>query len=297
MENNKNYSAFCDENAQKNEDNYNQTIVFANQDNQDISEYEKLDSNNYKTDIFSNQDISSNKIQKQNIKFNTTQFSDSTSGNYRKKIKITYGKFIKYPEHDKTDAPKPINEFFIKNKELYNKIYQLFSEDIAHFISLRAIELKTAIIDYGQKRINDRINLDDNNKTIYELRYIDYNKFCKPHSKEFNKRNLRKKLGDLFIEFQDTDNDRFRDQNKEVIKYIIKNINEQLFAFDLIDLTFYELVKKFIDEKRLKNYLEKKDNELKKLYLKNNIINYERRIEAFNEIITTLCNNFEEYSE
>lgn len=70
MENNKNYSAFCDENAQKNEDNYNQTIVFANQDNQDISEYEKLDSNNYKTDIFSNQDISSNKIQKQNIKFN-----------------------------------------------------------------------------------------------------------------------------------------------------------------------------------------------------------------------------------
>ena len=48
----KTYYEFCDEDVKKNENDYNQTIVFANQDNQDISEYEKLDSNNYKTDIF-----------------------------------------------------------------------------------------------------------------------------------------------------------------------------------------------------------------------------------------------------
>ena len=284
------FQTFCDKKVSENENNFELTIDFINQDNQDAPD--ELSSNYYKNVIFSNQNINKNLGQK-HIRFETTQ--DTTiPGNYRKKRKTSYGKWKNYIEHDIIEAPNPINPFFIKNKELYSMTYQYFCEDVAHFISLRAIELKTVIVDYGQIRINEKISYDDNN-TKYQLRYIDYNKFCKPHSKEFNERYLDKKLEYLFIEFQDSNNGRCRDQNKKVIKYITNNRNKQLLANKLLDLNFYGLVDYFTN-KGLKKYLEEKDKELKELYLKNNIINYTKRIEAFNKIITTLCNNFKEYS-
>ena len=244
----------------------------------------------------SNNNQSQDSIGVRKNKFYTTRHSTVMPDIYRKRRKKHYGKWIKYPEQEKIeDIPIPINPFLNKNIELNNKVRRYFCKDPAHFISRRAIELKTYIIDFGQKAINKRISDYDNNKTKYLLRYIDYEKFCVPHSKEFNERYLVEKLENLFIEFQDSDYDICKGQNKKVIDYVKNNSNKLYFALDLLDLNFYEFVKWFADV-HLDKYLEDEDKELKELYLKNNINNYKKRIEAFNQIIRTLCNNFEEYS-
>ena len=180
-------------------------------------------------------------------------------------------------------------------KEIYDMTYQNFSENVANFISGMVIELKKVIVDYGQRRINKMILDDEIDNTKYELRFIDYYKFCVPHSKEFNERYLEKKLEYLFTEFQAPGYGTNRNQNKDVIKYIRDNYGKQLFANHFLDNNFYELVNEFV-KNGLNKYLETKNNEQKKSYIRNNIVNYGKRIDAFNQIITTLCNNFKEYS-
>jgi len=46
----------------------------------------------------------------------------------------------------------------------------------------------------------------------------------------------------------------------------------------------------------LDNYLENEAEDLRKVYIENNINDYEERIEAYKTIIRTLCENFKEYS-
>lgn len=283
------FQEFCDKKISEDETNYNKTEEISHHD-KDISDDDKL----Y---ITSNLTIIENEVQNQiQILFKTTQYSEEASGNYRKKKKNPNGKWLSYTENNNIEKyPKPTNPFFIDNIELYNMTYQLFHKEVAHFISRRVIELKMDIVDYGQRKINKNILNDNTSSKIYELRYIDYYDFCVPHSKEFNKRNLGKKLKELFIEFQDSNTGKYRDQNKKVIKYIEDNKYKQLPAYELLDLNFYELVKDFAKDV-LKNYLKKKDEEIRKAYRKKNIINYEKRIEAYNKIITILCNKFKEYS-
>ena len=283
------FQEFCDKKISEDETNYNKT--------EDISHHDKDISDDDKLYITSNLTIIENEVQNQiQTKFKTTQYSDKASGNYRKKKKNPNGKWLSYTENNNIEKyPKPTNPFFIDNIELYNTTHQYFDEKVANFISKRIIELKMDIVDYGQRKINKNILNDNTSSKIYELRYIDYYDFCVPHSKEFNKRNLGKKLKELFIEFQDSNTGKYRDQNKKIIKYIEDNKYKQLPAYELLDLNFYELVIDFAKDV-LKNYLKKKDEELRKAYRKKNIINYEKRIEAYNKIITILCNKFKEYS-
>ena len=284
------FQEFCDKNISEDENNYNKTDVISHY-NKDISDDDKLYIN-------SNLPITENEVQNQiQPLFKTTQYSDEVSGNYRKKKKNPNGKWLSYTENNNIEKyPKPTNPFFIDNIELYNMIYQYFDERVANFISRRYIELKKDIADYGQRKINKNILNDNTSSKIYELRYIDYYDFCVPHSKEFNKRNLGKKLEELFIEFQDSNTGKLRDQNKKIIKYIEDNKYKQLRAYELLELNFYELVKDFAKDE-LNNYLKKKEEELRKAYLKRNISNYEKRIEAYNKIIKILCNKFEDYSK
>ena len=281
---------FCDKKISEDENNYNKTDV--------ISHHDKNISDDDKLYITSNPTLIENKVQNPiHSLFKTTQYSDEASGNYRKKNQIPNGGWLSYPEHDNIEEfPRPTNPFFIDNIELYNNTYQYLDERVANFISRRYIELKKDIADYGQIKINKNILNDNTSSKIYELRYIDYYNFCVPHSKEFNKRNLGKKLEELFIEFQDSNTGKLRDQNKKIIKYIEDNKYKQLRAYELLDLNFYELVKDFAKDE-LNNYLKKKEEELRKAYLKRNINNYEKRIEAYNKIIKILCNKFEDYSK
>jgi len=293
MEKDKNYQKFCDEYPSENENNL-QTFIFINQDNPDIpDDDDKINRDGYDPNTNSNQIRSENKRHKPKILFTTTKYPTE---NYRKKNKTSYGKWENYQEHNNfNEYPKPINPFFIKNKEIYDMTYQNFSENVANFISGMVIELKKVIVDFGQRRINKMILDDEIDNTKYELRFIDYYKFCVPHSKEFNERYLEKKLEYLFTEFQAPGYGTNRDQNKDVIKYIRDNYGKQLFANHFLDNNFYELVNEFV-KNGLNKYLETKNNEQKKSYIRNNIVNYGKRIDAFNQIITTLCNNFKEYS-
>jgi hypothetical protein len=184
-----------------------------------------------------------------------------------------------------------INNKFIKNHGIGNDILTYFSDDSPKFLTHRAIDLKEAIVDYGQKIINESIKVEG--KFLY---YISYDDFCKKTEKNFTKPNYDKKLEALFIEYQDNKNIKFKDNNKNVIKYIRENKKYEQEANILLDLTFYQLCEVF-SEYYLENYLEKKRNEL--------ISSYESEtgetpsnelIQAYSNIIEILCKNFKDYS-
>ena len=184
-----------------------------------------------------------------------------------------------------------INNKFIKKHEIGNVILTYFSDDSPKFLTHRAIDLKEDIVDYGQKIINESIKVEG--KFLY---YISYDDFCKKTEKNFTEPNYGKKLEALFIEYQDNKNIKFKDNNKNVIKYIRENKKYEQEANILLDLTFYQLCEVF-SEYYLENYLEKKRNEL--------ISSYESEtgetpsnelIQAYSNIIEILCKNFKDYS-
>ena len=69
---------------------------------------------------------------------------------------MPYGKWIKYYyDNNKNHQEKEANikNIFIKNHpQICKDILTYFMDDVPKFLSLRAIELKTAIVDYGQKK-------------------------------------------------------------------------------------------------------------------------------------------------
>ena len=219
-------------------------------------------------------------------KINREYLRETTKGK-----KEPYGKWIiYYITNPKKKMPR-INNKFIKKHEIGNDILTYFSDDSPKFLTHRAIDLKEAIVDYGQKIINESIKVEG--KFLY---YISYDDFCKKTEKNFTKPNYGKKLEALFIEYQDNKNIKFKDNNKNVIKYIRENKKYEQEANMLLDLTFYQLCEVF-SEYYLENYLEKKRNEL--------ISSYESEtgktpsnelIQAYSNIIEILCENFKEYS-
>ena len=219
-------------------------------------------------------------------KINREYLRETTKGK-----KEPYGKWIiYYKTNPKIKMPR-INNKFIKNHGIGNDILTYFSDDSPKFLTHRAIDLKEDIVDYGQKIINESIKVEG--KFLY---YISYDDFCKKTEKNFTKPNYDKKLEALFIEYQDNKNIKFKDNNKNVIKYIRENKKYEQEANILLDLTFYQLCEVF-SEYYLENYLEKKRNEL--------ISSYESEtgetpsnelIQAYSNIIEILCKNFKDYS-
>lgn len=219
-------------------------------------------------------------------KINSEYLRETTKGK-----KEPYGIWITYYITNPKKKMPRINNKFIKKHEIGNDILTYFSDDSPKFLTHRAIDLKEAIVDYGQKIINESIKVEG--KFLY---YISYDDFCKKTEKNFTEPNYGKKLEALFIEYQDNKNIKFKDNNKNVIKYIRENKKYEQEANILLDLTFYQLCEVF-SEYYLENYLEKKRNEL--------ISSYESEtgetpsnelIQAYSNIIEILCKNFKDYS-
>lgn len=219
-------------------------------------------------------------------KINREYLRETTKGK-----KEPYGIWITYYITNPKKKMPRINNKFIKKHEIGNDILTYFSDDSPKFLTHRAIDLKEAIVDYGQKIINESIKVEG--KFLY---YISYDDFCKKTEKNFTEPNYGKKLEALFIEYQDNKNIKFKDNNKNVIKYIRENKKYEQEANILLDLTFYQLCEVF-SEYYLENYLEKKRNEL--------ISSYESEtgetpsnelIQAYSNIIEILCKNFKDYS-
>ena len=220
-------------------------------------------------------------------KINSEYLRETTKGK-----KEPYGTWITYYITNTKKKMPRINNKFIKKHEIGNDILTYFSDDSPKFLTHRAIDLKEAIVDYGQKIINESIKVEG--KFLY---YISYDDFCKKTEKNFTEPNYGKKLEALFIEYQDNKNIKFKDNNKNVIKYIRDNSKYEQEAKRILDLTFYQLCEVF-SKYYLEKYLEKKRNEL--------ISSYESEtgktpsnelIQAYSNIIEILCENFEEYSK
>lgn len=217
-----------------------------------------------------------------------------------KSRKRAYGKFIGYTKPQK-EIPNPINLFFQKHRDIYELVYTYFDDKVSHFTSQRAIESKTAFVDYALKKINCLIIEDGNGQ--WQLVGIDYKTFCTNLTKEFIDYYLDKKLEELFIIFQ-TQNEGDLDHNKKVINYIRSNGEKELFANEYLDKNFYELVEDF-NKACLNKYLNEKEGELYKAYTKYNIecekgkkiIDIDERINAYDTLMKTLCINFRDYSE
>ena len=210
---------------------------------------------------------------------------------YPKKRKL-YGKWI---SHDKfeLDINKCKNSLIKQYPELLEKISN-FSNNAPKFLSHVIMLVKNEVAIFGQKTINQSIINSEN----YQLNYLDYEKFIKVLTKEFNDRNMCKKLEELFIEFQAKNEGDLEDHNKMVIRYIRNNKTNELFANEYLDKTFYELFNLFI-EKRLDDYIKEKKDELD-LILKNQNNNLNKNLikdknESFIYIIKFICENYKEY--
>ena len=261
-----------------------------NKINDNVLQIEKNDDKNEKVKINIVIYILEDKRELTNIKkkkINREYLRETTKGK-----KEPYGIWITYNITNPKKKMPRINNKFIKKHEIGNDILTYFSDDSPKFLTHRAIDLKEDIVDYGQKIINESIKVEG--KFLY---YISYDDFCKKTEKNFTKPNYDKKLEALFIEYQDNKNIKFKDNNKNVIKYIRDNSKYEQEANMLLDLTFYQLCEVF-SEYYLEKYLEKKRNEL--------ISSYESEtgktpskelIQAYSNIIEILCENFEEYSK
>ena len=187
-----------------------------NKINDNVLQIEKNDDKNEKVIINIVIPILEDKRELTNIKkkkINREYLRETTKGK-----KEPYGKWITYHiTNHKIKRPR-INNKFIKNHGIGNDILTYFDDDSPKFLTHRAIDLKEDIVDYGQKIINESIKVEG--KFLY---YISYDDFCKKTEKNFTLPNYGKKLEALFIEYQDNKNIKFKDNNKNVIKYIREN--------------------------------------------------------------------------
>lgn len=210
---------------------------------------------------------------------------------YPKKRKL-FGQWISHDKF-KLDITKCKNSLIKQYPELLEKISN-FSNNAPKFLSHVIMQVKNEVAIFGQKTINQSIINSEN----YQLNYLDYEKFIKVLTKEFNDRNMCKKLEELFIEFQAKNEGDLEDHNKMVIRYIRNNKTNELFANEYLDKTFYELFNLFI-EKRLDDYIKEKKDELD-LILKNQNNNLNKNLikdknESFIYIIKFICENYKEY--
>ena len=211
-----------------------------------------------------------------------------------------YGKWLYY-EKKFTINKNTLKNIFIKNNYKIIDYALYFTDDIPKFISSKMKNIKNLIIQYGYNSIN--ISIKNKN---YFLMKVDYEKLIKPTDYKLNVTIILKSdLATLFSDYQKNENNYPDDHNKKVVKYIKDNIGSELEAYNLLNLTFIDLVKKFIDDKKsgldailnifkkkMKSTLEKKQQSYKNDGKIHNLFINEK-IEAFCEIQKMLCEKFE----
>jgi hypothetical protein len=210
---------------------------------------------------------------------------------YPKKRKF-FGKWIHSDKYE-LDIDKSKNSLLKKYPEILEKI-SYFSNNAPKFLSHAFMFVKNEVSTFGQKIINQSII----NSEQYQLNRLDYEKFTKILSKEFNDRNMCKKLEDLFIEFQAKNERNLEKHNKKVIRYIRNNAIKELFANEYLDLTFYELFNLFIVY-RLDDYIKEIkiefDSEIKKKQNNADKNFIKKKTDSFADIIKFICERYEEY--
>ena len=193
-----------------------------------------------------------------------------------------YGKWLKSPKYE-INVTDYKNSFINKYTEILEYI-SFFDNNPPKFLSLLVIRIKNKVSYYGQKIINELINVEDESFMLHKL---DYERFIKDLSKKFNDINLSKKLEDIFIEYQADNEGDLKDHNKKIIKYIRSQGSKELFANEYLDLSFYELFGDFKE-----NYLPKYLDEIESLF-PNDI--EKEKIDAYKNIIKIICENYQDY--
>ena len=211
---------------------------------------------------------------------------------YPKKRKL-FGQWI-YCDKYELDINNSKNSFIKKHPEILEKI-SYFSNNAPKFLSHAFMLVKNEVSKFGQMTINQSII----NSEQYQLNHLDYEKFIKIHSKEFNDINMSKKLDELFIEFQAKNESNLEEHNKKVIRFIRNNPTNELFANEYLDLSFYELFNLF-NVNRLEDYIKEikieLDGELKEKNNNNADKNFmENKTNSFIDIIKFLCEKHKEY--
>lgn len=208
---------------------------------------------------------------------------------YPKKRKL-FGEWINSEKYD-LDVSNCKNSFIKKFSSVLECI-SYFSKNPPKFLSHLVMLIKNEVAYFGQLIINQSII----NYQTYQLFYLDYEKFVKILTKDFNEKNLNKKLDDLFIEFQAKNEGHLKDHNKKVIQYIRNNPQNELVANEYLDLNFYEIFHKF-NELQLDNYkIEiKKMLELEYTNKSLSVEIIETKIKAFINIIDIICINHKDY--
>ena len=263
------------------------------EDNHIDSSALKIQKNNNKNDIITINIIIPN-IERTR---ETTYIKKKINTEYlRKKKKVPYGSFIKYYNDNKIknyqEKQSNIkNKFLKKYPQICKDILTYFMDDAPKFLDHRAIELITAIVDYGQIIINE--NIKDDSLLLY---YISYDNFCEHLEKSFTNANYNLSLKEIFIKFQDNKEEKFINNNKKVIEYIRENELKEKEAHELLELSFYELCDNFT-ENHLNEYLGQRRAELILAYGDNFPFGKKTIIiDAFINIIETLSKEFKDYS-
>ena len=247
-----------------------------------------------KSFIVSNSKINkkSNKITKFNIKFDENAVTDDSTKNIAisyPKIRNLYGDWLNNKEKYDLSNYKCKNSFLRKHKHLIENI-SYFSNNPPIFLNHIIMLIKAKIAYMAQKMINSLIINSDN----YQLHKISYNNFVKNTSGDFNDKYLYKKLDELFIEFQEDNQEEnknvLKDNNKKVIKYIKKHSAKELDAFEYLGNSFYELFKEF-KEKHLDKHLKEIEGNLKEKNIS------EEKIKALVELIKTVSSEYKDYFE
>ena len=212
-----------------------------------------------------------------------------------------YGKQILHEKKFQKGKRRLPNNKFLQNHEELLEFVLYFDKDICSFISKRVLRLKKRILLYGQILINEIINQKD--KQLIE---VDYNDVIERNNKEFDLKLMDKKLFEIFVEFQNKKRTNELEHNKNIIKYINDNTKDNNKAYYLLNLTFENLLKLFIEDENngLKCYLTMVRKSMDSTYKKNKILLTEDDIRFNNEKINalcyidkTLCLNLKEYFE
>ena len=249
--------------------------------------------------------INKDKIDLIQIKLDNEKTRETTNKTYKekktklsflrislKKNKIPDGEWLDYYQTAVKKESIIKNNFLKNHPELYKDTINFFCKDPPKFISHRVIELKMAIVDYGQMIINDSIKNEE--QALY---YISYLNFCVPLQKNFVEENYEKTMGILFVKYQENNKGLLENHNKKVVEYIKNNKDKEKEANDLINLSFYELTELFT-EFYLEEYLQKKKEEMVEVYkTKISEKRYTTIVKAFLNIIETICKEFKEYNE
>ena len=227
------------------------------------------------------------------IQKNTTL--DNTQNNKIIYNNRTFGDWLYHKKNELNHIIK--NKFINENPNIIdNSLF--FSDNVPKFLKMKIISIKDFIFQYSKESINNKIT----NPSIFKLIDIDYDTCIKKTSKTFNENMMNERLENFFIKYQKNNFGISENNNLNVIEYIKNNINDEKEAYNIINLSFLEMVKKFENDKEngLEALLIQMETSMRKLLKAKQItllynLLIEQRIEAFKNILKLLCYKFKQY--